>query len=199
MAGRDTCGEPAFWRESLVVGRRARGSIAAGTYHVTTRSAGPTPIFTDDVERTQFCNQLVHTMRRTLWTCRAFCVMSTHYHLLLDVSENKLQDGMQRLNWAYSRRFNARHGLSGHLFGERFHAVPVENDGHMLSLLRYLALNPVAAGLCTSPSDWIWGSYRGCIGVDDRFPFVDSTLLRSYFGTDAERATVLIRQFVEDE
>jgi hypothetical protein len=68
----------------------------------------------------------------------------------------------------------------------------------MLELLRYIARNPVESGLCEKPSDWYWGSYRGCVELDDGFPFVDSTPLRSYFGADRTRATELIRRFVGD-
>ena len=94
--------------------------------------------------------------------------MPTHYHLLLDVPENGLRHGMHRLNGCYAKWFNRRHGRVGHLFGERYYSGLVESDGHMLQLLRYFALNPVQAGLVTRPSEWYWGSYRGCAGLDIR-------------------------------
>jgi putative transposase len=175
----------------------ARGDLAAGTYHVTTRSGGPIAIFTDDVDRTAFCTNLLRTIKQCNWICRAFCLMTTHYHLLVDVPENSLQSGMRRLNGCYAKRFNRRHGRVGHLFGERYYAGLVESDGHMLQLLRYIARNPVNGGLAPTPADWRWSSYRGCVGLDAGFPFVDSSLLREYFGHDEPRAIELIRQFVE--
>jgi putative transposase len=181
------------------VSRHARGHLVAGVYHVTTRSAGPSAVFTDGDERTRFCNLVGQTTRRLGWKCWAFCVMPTHFHLLLDVPENTLQPGMQRINWGYARWFNAQRGRSGHLFGERYYCVRVETDVHMLILLRYLARNPVSAGLCERPSDWFWSSYRGAIGLDAGFPFVDAAPLRAYFGPNAERATALIRQYVGDD
>jgi len=125
--------------------------------------------------------------------------MTTHYHLLIDVPEESLKKGMQRLNWTYARWFNAQHGRAGHLFGERYFCVLIETDGHMLSAMRYIARNPVKAGLCPRPSDWLWGSYRGCVDLDDSFPLVESEPLRAYFGPDRARANVLIRQFVGDD
>jgi REP-associated tyrosine transposase len=68
----------------------------------------------------------------------------------------------------------------------------------MLQLLRYIARNPVEAGLCEYPSDWPWSSYRGCAGLDGGFAFVDSSLLRAYFGNDRRLATRLVRAFVDD-
>lgn len=178
--------------------RSPRGLLAAGTYHVTTRSGGPVPIFIDDDDRTRFCAVLVGVLRRMQAVCRAFCFMSTHYHLLLDVQQDTLQTGMARLNGVYAQGFNKRHGRVGHLFGDRYHCVRVESDGHMLHLLRYLARNPVEAGLCATPSAWPWGSYRGCAGIDEGFPFVDSRLFWSYFSVDPQRATELIRSFVDE-
>jgi REP element-mobilizing transposase RayT len=143
--------------------------------------------------------QLVRAMKSASWVCRAFCLMSTHYHLLLDVPENGLQHGMRRLNGCYARWFNGRHDRVGHLFGERYYSRLVDSDGYMLYLLRYIARNPVEAGLVTRPSDWYWGSYRGCAGLDAGFPFVDSSLLRGYFSSAEDRASELIRLFVGDE
>jgi len=124
--------------------------------------------------------------------------MTTHYHLLLDVGANVLQAGMQQLNGNYARAFNVCHGRSGHLFGDRYYAVRVESDQHMLALLRYFARNPVEAGLCAKPSDWYWGSYRGCADIGQEFPFVDSSMFRAYFGTRRESGVDELRAFVGD-
>jgi putative transposase len=174
-----------------------RGDLPAGTYHVTTRSAGPMTIFDDDIECTYFCNLLARAVKSASWQVRAFCIMPTHYHLLVDVLDNALQRVMQRVNWSYARWFNTRHGRKGHLFGERYYSGPILTDGHMLSTMRYIARNPVKAGLCANPVDWRWSSYRGCIDLEKPFPFVAAAPLRAYFGADRELATVLIRQFIE--
>jgi putative transposase len=175
--------------------RRKRGDIPAGIYHVNTRGAGPAPIFRDDDDRTMFCSQLVRTIVGMGWICRAFCFMTTHYHLLVDVPAETLQPGMRRLNGNYARAFNLRHGRSGHLFGERYYDAYVETDQHMLAILRYFARNPVEAGMCATPSDWYWGSYRGCLGLADDFPFVDSSMFRDYFHSDADD----MRRFVGED
>jgi putative transposase len=173
--------------------------VPAGLYHVNTVGAGPGPIFRDDIDRTMFCSQLLRTMARLEWVCVAFCFMTTHYHLLLDVPADTLSRGMQRLNGRYARAFNRRHARKGHLFGERYYDVMVESDEHMLELLRYLALNPVSAGLCSGPADWYWSSYRGCIGRCEPLPFVDSAKLLSYFTRAGEVDVLDIRRFVEGE
>ncbi len=169
----------------------------AGIYHVTTRGAGPCAVFHDDDDRTRFCNLLVAAIVRESWVCRAFVFMTTHYHLLVDVPDESLQAGMGRLNGLYARGFNVRHKRSGHLFGDRYYSERAESDEHMLQLLRYIARNPVRAGMCRQPADWTWSSYRGCVGFESEFPFVDSSPLLAYFGTSRDRATKRLRAFVE--
>jgi len=146
-----------------------------------------------------FCTQLIRTIVRMDWVCRAFCFMTTHYHLLLDAPAETLQPGMQRLNGLYARAFNLRHGRSGHLFGERYYNVMVESDQHMLGLLRYIALNPVEAGLCAKPSDWYWGSYRDCVGLGNEFPFVDPSMFHGYFRIEGRGDFAELRRFVSDD
>lgn len=178
--------------------RQARGDVPAGVYHVTLRSAGPIAMFLDDQDRTHFCTLLARSIRSQRWTCHAFVLMTTHYHLLLSVDRNALQPGMQRLNGPYAQRFNWKYRRSGHLRGERYHAVPVKSDGHMIYLIQYLARNPVKAGLCERPSQWRWSSYRGLAGLEPELPFVDSRLLRAYFGDDRDEGARLMRAYVGD-
>jgi putative transposase len=168
-----------------------------GIYHITTRGAGPCDVFLDDDDRTRFVNLLVATLVNTSWVCRSFVFMTTHYHLLVDVPDESLPVGMQKLNGLYARGFNLRHTRTGHLFGDRYTSVRAESDEHMLELLRYIARNPVRAGLCRQPEDWLWSSYPGCIGLDSSFPFVDSSPLLAYFGASKERATRRLRAFVD--
>lgn len=177
--------------------RQPRGDVPGGTYHVTTRTAGPVRLFQDDFDRADFCDRLARSIRRFRWTCHAFCLMPTHYHLLLTVPANSLQAGMQRLNGGYAQNFNRQHGRSGHLHGDRYHAEPVLTDGHMLYAFRYTVRNPLEAHLCESPADWLWSSYRGTVGLGSRFAFVDDAAIRDYFGGETEEALRLIRSFVE--
>jgi REP element-mobilizing transposase RayT len=177
--------------------RRARGTVYAGVYHVTRRSAGPIEMFRDDFDRTDFCNRLARTITRFDWICHAFVLMTTHYHLLVQVEEDKLQPGMSVLNAGYALEFNRRYGRSGHLKGSPYGANIVETDEHLLSCVRYIARNPVEAGVCEHPADWTWGSYRGCAGYDNGFAFVTNDFILSSFHANRAKAQRLLRAFVE--
>lgn len=177
---------------------RIRGSLPAGVYHIGTRSAGPIELFRDDFDRTVFCNGLIRRLRRSNWSCLAFCLMSTHYHLLLDVPDDTLQAGMRCLNGHYAFAFNRRHGRNGHLFGNRYFALPVPTDISFRQRFRYIALNPVRAKLCASPLDWPWSSYRDAATGSRTFPFVDHSRALDAFRDESGEAAELMREYVED-
>jgi REP-associated tyrosine transposase len=150
---------------------------AAGVYHLATRSSTPDFLFRDGADRLALIAQLERVTLDTDWTCVGACLMGTHYHLLVDAGQNVLPDAMKRINWAYALNHNRRHGRRGHRVGSRFLSIPVEDENHLLGCYRYIAWNPVEAGLCSSPENWPWSSYGTTIGLPGAFPFVDASLV----------------------
>lgn len=171
--------------------------MPAGLYHVTFRTAGPIAMFLDTDDRLDFLRRAASVGKRFGWAFRAFCLMRTHYHFLLEVGENRLQPGMHRLNGQYAQQFNQKYGRSGHLRGDRYTPTPVETERHLMASFRYIVRNPVRAGLCASPADWQWSSYRGTAGLDGRFAFVEDGPIRAAFGGDTEKALQRLRDFCE--
>ena len=105
---------------------------------------------------------------------------------------------MHSLNGRYATWFNSRHDYKGHLFESRFHAVEIVTDWHLLEAVRYVVLNPVRAGLCERPEEWVWSSYRASIGSVAPAAFFDVERLLDVFGPDEGRARLALRQFVEN-
>src|SRR5438477_545846 len=83
---------------------------------------------------------------------------------------------MQMLNTAYAIRTNGRYKRTGHLVRNRFYSRQVESEAHLFELCRYVVPNPVRAGLCRSPADWPWSSYRATAGHESRLKTGDSRL-----------------------
>lgn len=179
------------------MGRPHRLQIPGAIYHVTTRGAGPCAIFRDDLDRESFLGLFFDVTARHRWACLAYCLMTTHYHALLETPDADLAAGMHRLNGLYARRFNERHGRRGHLFGARYHAELVEREPHLLEAIRYLALNPVRAGACLSPVDWPWSSYAAAIGARAE-PLFATSPLASAFGSPLPDLARAMRSFVEE-
>jgi REP element-mobilizing transposase RayT len=171
--------------------------VEAGRYHVWTRSAGKIPIYRDDHDRTDFCNRIGRVVKKFDWRCEGFCLMTTHYHLLLDVHENALQPGMKWLNGTYAAQFNRRHGRWGHLCGCRYSMKPILTRRQLLRSFKYVMRNPVEAEMCEHPADWPWSSYRGTAGYDKPFGFVDDREILAYYGVQLEGARERLREYVE--
>jgi putative transposase len=177
--------------------RQPRGTIYAGVYHVWRRTAGPVEMFRDDDDRTLFCNGLARTVAKMDWRLIAFVLMPTHFHLIVDVDEDMLQPGMQRLFGCYAQQFNLRWARSGHLKAGPYKTRSILDEDNLVNCARYVARNPVRDGLCERPQDWVWSSYPGSAGYARPFPFVDDSMLLASFHEDRERARHLLRLFVE--
>jgi putative transposase len=136
--------------------RPFRSDLPDGIYHVGTRGVADTFVFRDDVDRVTFLRLLADVAGRYAWRFYAYCLMSTHYHLIFRAKREDLSRGLHRLNGIYAHRFNARHRRHGHLFGDRFFAEVIEDDDYLFTACEYVLQNPVRAGLCTAPDDWPW-------------------------------------------
>jgi REP element-mobilizing transposase RayT len=163
--------------------RRPRPLAAGAVYHVTARGNRHAPIFLDDADRARFVRSLARLADRLGWSCLAWCLMTTHYHLLVLTPEPDLAVGMRRLNGDHAQYFNVRHGLDGHVFQGRYHAVLVGDDAQLLTTARYIAVNPVAAGLCADPAGWRWSSHRAALGLEPPVA-LDRDALHGHFAAD---------------
>jgi putative transposase len=141
--------------------RPPRIQVAGGLYHVTSRGNRRQAIFHDDDDRRWFLMLRHRVTQRWGWRLHAYCLMTNHFHLLVETPERNLSSGMQRLKSGYAGYFNERHSLVGHLFQQRFGSRLIEGEEHLSETLRYIALNPVRAGLCAHPAEWPWSSFYG--------------------------------------
>jgi putative transposase len=162
---------------------------------VTTRSAARRPIFPTDDARGTLLALIRRACARYRWRCHAYCVMTTHYHLLMTTPEANLSLGMQWLNGLYGAAFNEAFAAHGHVFGARFTSVPVESDAHLLWLVSYIAMNPVGAGLCAEPADWRFSSYAALIGRR-RPGFLELKTILRLFAFEPREARRRIEAFV---
>jgi REP element-mobilizing transposase RayT len=178
--------------------RPPRVQAAGAIYHVTTRGNRKQDIFIDTDDRARFLQLVQQAVDRLGWLCHAYCLMTNHYHLLVQTREADISQGMHRLNGVYANWFNWRHEFTGHLFERRFHDEVVEGQAHLLELTRYIVLNPVRAGLKNHAGEWFWSSYNATIGRLEQPSFLTTTLVLSLFSDDSSRARELYPAFVEE-
>jgi REP element-mobilizing transposase RayT len=141
------------------MGRKPREERAGGVYHVYARGNDRERIFVTDADRQLYLALLGKVTTQRRWRTLAYCLMANHVHVLIETVAPNLAVGMQRLQGVYARTFNRRHGRTGHLFERRYGAVPVSSDAQLQEVARYIALNPVTAGLCARPERWPWSSH----------------------------------------
>jgi REP element-mobilizing transposase RayT len=144
--------------------RPLRIEFPGALYHVTTRGDRQEPIFDDDEDRFKFLSILAEVVSRFNWICHAYCLMTNHYHLLIETPEGNLSKGMRQLNGMYTQATNRRHERTGHMFQGRFKSILVDKNSYLLELARYIVLNPVRAGMVKNLDKYAWSSYQAMMG-----------------------------------
>jgi putative transposase len=180
------------------VPRPPRLNVADGLYHVTAHSNVGRTVFRDDDERAQFLAFVELGVTRFGWSCRSYCLLSTHYHLFVSTPEPNLSLGMQYLNGRYGQWANWNRSERGHVLEGRFKSVLVETDSHALEIHRYIALNPVRAGLVDDPEEWAWSSLGALLGREHAPGFLDVDTVLAEFGPNQATARRRLRAFVRD-
>ena len=176
--------------------RPLRIEFPGAVYHVTSRGNAKQAIFIDDGDRGRFLDVLSMVVERFHWVCHAYCLMENHYHLLIETPSGNLSRGMRELNGVYTQGFNQRYRRVGHLFQGRYKAILVEKNNHLLSLCRYVVLNPVRVGLIKRPEQWRWSNYRATSGLMKKPSFLTDDWILSQFDGRKGIAVQKYRKFV---
>lgn len=166
-------------------------------HHVMARGNNKMNIFLDDQDRTKFLAVLASVVSRYALSCIAYCLMRNHYHLVVRTAIANLSAAVRQLNGVYAQWWNYRHRRVGHVTQGRFKAQVIQEEGYLLQACRYVALNPVRAGLVTGARDWTWSSYAATIGAVPPSPFLDCQVLLAHFGPPNETARAMYERFVE--
>ena len=120
---------------------------------------GVSQSFEDDEDRLKFLGVLAEVVNRFNWLCHAWCLMTNHYHLVVETPDGNLSKGMRQLNGMVTQASNRRHQRTGHLFQGRFKEILVNKDSHMLELTRSGdggrgADSPLARERCVTWAVW---------------------------------------------
>jgi putative transposase len=167
-------------------------------YHVTSRGNGRAAIYLDDGDREAFLNVFGEVCGRIHWVCYAYCLMTSHYHLVIETLDPNLSRGMRQLNGVYTQQFNQHHGRVGHVFQGRYKAILIDREPYLLHLVRYVVLNPVRAGMVTSPEPWRWSRDHAAVGQAHTPDWLATEWVLRQFGTRRAQAHQRFAQFVRD-
>jgi putative transposase len=162
------------------VPRKPRQEFAGAMHHVFARGNNKQTIFSDDGDCQVYLVLLKGVVAVYGWSVLSYCLMTNHVHLVVLTPYPNLGSGMQRLHGHYGRYYNRRHQRSGHLFTRPYGVKGIASDRQLLATLLYIARNPVDAGLCAAPPDWLRSSHAASIGLADD-PCLDLDCLHAYF------------------
>lgn len=126
--------------------RPIRIEYPGALYHVTAQGNLREATFLRDSDRRLFLDQLGAVCARYHWRCLSYCLMGSHYHLLIETREASLSRDMRHLNGIYTQYFNRAQGRVGHVFQGRYKAILVQEEAYLCELCRYVVLNPCAGG-----------------------------------------------------
>jgi putative transposase len=178
--------------------RPLRIEVPGGVYHINAGATHEGVIFRDNSDRARWLQLLGTVIEACSWECLMYCVLSTHFHVVIRISEHTMARGMQYLNARHAESFNHRYGRRGHAFGARYHSELVETASHALEVCRYVPNNPVHAGLCQKPEEWRWSSFAATIGLTRGPSWLRPEWALGLFSTDPEKARERYRRFVAE-
>lgn len=181
--------------------RRPRFDHPGALHHVMLRGVDRQPIFSDDLDRTRLVDRLERVLPEEHVECLAWCLMPNHAHFLLRTGDRPLWRAMHRVETGYAGTFNRRHGRVGHLFQDRYRALPVTDDAYLLMAVRYVHRNPVEGGLVRSVEaleEYRWGGHAVLMGrAAAAFQSVEAVL--GWLGNTPVEARARLRDWMDAE
>jgi putative transposase len=177
--------------------RKPRLHIDGAFYHVILRGNHRRGIFSTAADRVRFIDLVAEVTDRFGMRVHAYCLMTNHVHLAIQVADVPLGPAMMRIGSRYARDMQKSLSTTGHFFERRYRALLVDADEYLLALVRYIHLNPVRAHLVTDPADYLWSGHRAYLGRQI-VPWLTTDFTLSMLAAETNAARIAYRQFVLD-
>jgi putative transposase len=154
------------------MGRLPRTIDDGLVYHAFNRGNNSADVFFDDSDRVAFLEALVKTKEHYPFRLIGYCLMTNHFHLLLRPEDGQtISRILQSLTVTHTSRYHKRHQTSGHVWQGRFKSPVIQDDLHLLVVLRYIEANPVRAKIVADPGEYRWSSFL-CHGLGQEDPLI---------------------------
>lgn len=175
--------------------RKPRIYYPGALYHIIMRGNARQDVFVSYEDRNRFLLFMQEGVERYGHRVLAYCLMTNHIHLAIQVADIPLSRIMQNLTFRYTKWLNWRLNRVGHIFQGRYKAILIDVDSYFLELVAYIHLNPVRAGMVAKPEDYEWSSHRAYCGVE-KIPWLNQDYLLSLFSADYIHACRLYSDYV---
>jgi REP element-mobilizing transposase RayT len=178
--------------------RKPRIEYDGAFYHVVTRGNRRETIFRDKKDFLKYLEKLSNYKKRYHFRLYSYVLMSNHIHLLIETRETPLSKIQQGINQSYTMYFNIRHKTVGHLFQGRYKAILCDRDAYLLSLVKYIHLNPVRARMVRELEEYKWSSHKYYVGKEKKNSIVDSDHVLRMFSENRMTSRKLYSEFMGD-
>lgn len=178
--------------------RPLRIEYEGALYHITARGNERNPIYREEGDYQKFFDFLSELPQRYGILIHGYILMSNHYHLLVETPKGNITKVMHYLNTTYTGYFNKKYKRVGHLFQGRYKGILVEKERHLLSVSRYIHLNPVRAGLVKRPEEYRWSSYPDYIGRGKKKGWLTCDWILGQYSIDEAKARGLYKAFIDE-
>ncbi len=179
--------------------RTARKKSNTGINHIIFRGINHLDIFLEKDDFKEYLYRLNKICTNYKLELYAYCLMGNHIHLLIKEGVEDISASLKRLSVGYVQWYNKKYKRCGHLFQDRFLSEPVEDDGYLLIVSRYIHLNPVKAGIVRKPEDWEWSSCRDYYSLKKSIALINRELILGYFTLDLKNAISEYKEFMKED
>jgi REP element-mobilizing transposase RayT len=178
--------------------RKPRIEFEGAFYHVITRGNQRQHVFAEEKDYVRYLEILSHYKDRYHFFLYGYVLMGNHVHLLMEMRETPLSKILQGITQRYTVYFNKKYRKVGHLFQGRYKALLCDKDSYLLSLIKYIHLNPVRAGVAKTAEEYFWSSHRFYIKRGKTPVVIDQEKVLSMFSEDKVKARKLYSSFMGD-
>ena len=168
-------------------------------HHVMNRARRGQDLFVDKADYQQFIDLLQEITDLFNINVAAYCLMPTHYHLMLQTPDANLSRCIRHLNGIYTQRYNVSHSCDGTLFRGRYKSILVDADNYVLQLVRYIHRNPLKAGLVKRLDQYVWSSHIGYLSKAKKWNWIYKHFILDMLTTQINSQIQIYKQFMAQE
>ena len=168
-------------------------------YHVMSRARRGQEVFPAREDYYSFIDLLKVTAEIFNMRIAAYCLMSTHYHLLIQTPDANLSRCMRHINGVYTQRYNKRNGCDGTLFRGRYKSILVDADSYLLEVVRYIHRNPLRAGIIDKLNDYPWSSHKGYMSKAVKWEWLHKNYILDMFSKDKKLQIIAYKRFISSD
>lgn len=168
-------------------------------YHVMNRGRRGEDVFKAKKDYSAFIDLLKELVEDYSVKIAAYCLMSNHYHLLVQTPQANISRAMRHLNGVYTQRFNKINHCDGQLFRGRFKSILVDADSYLLELLRYIHRNPLDSGIVDNIDKYNWSSHKAYLSEAKKWDWLHKRYMLSLFSMNRGESIKRYKQFVSKE